>query len=256
MGTFGEWLREQRSERKLTREQFARRVGCSVAMLRKIEDGERRPSAQIDELIANALDIPSAERDTFIRVARGELGMERLAHISNVIHHPNISPAHANPHNNLPILPTPLIGRQAEVEQLNQLLFDPQCRLLTLVGPGGIGKTRLAVEAAAQVQDGFADGVYFVPLASVSSIDAVIPTIANAIYFVFYGLGDPKVQLLNYLRDKQILLVVDNVEHLLGVETVVDLLVEILQQAAQVKLLVTSRETLGMHDEWVFEGER
>jgi predicted ATPase/transcriptional regulator with XRE-family HTH domain len=253
MGTFGEWLRGQRSERKLTREEFARRVGCSVAMLRKIEDGERRPSAQIDELIANALDIPIAERETFIRVARGELGMERLAHISNLIYRPNISPAQANPHNNLPFLPTPLIGRQGEVEQLNQLLCDPECRLLTLVGPGGIGKTRLAVEAAAQVQAAFTDGVYFVPLASVSSIDAVIPTIANAIHFVFYGLGDPKVQLRNYLRDKQILLVVDNVEHLLGVETVVELLVEILQQAAQVKLLVTSRESLRMHDEWVFE---
>jgi predicted ATPase/transcriptional regulator with XRE-family HTH domain len=253
METFGEWLRGQRSERKLTREEFARRVGCSVAMLRKIEDGERRPSAQIDELIANALDIPTAERDTFIRVARGELGMERIAHISNVIQPPNISPAQANPHNNLPLLPTPLIGRQVEVEQLNRLLCDPQCRLLTLVGPGGIGKTRLAVEVAAQVQGIFANGVYFVPLASVSSIDAVIPTIANAVYFAFYGPSDPKVQLLNYLREKQILLVVDNVEHLLGVETVVELLVEIFQQAAQVKLLVTSRETLGMHDEWVFE---
>jgi transcriptional regulator with XRE-family HTH domain len=227
MGTFGEWLRGQRSERKLTREEFARQVGCSVAMLRKIEDGERHPSAQIAELIANALDIPTAERATFIRVARGELGMERLAHISNLIYHPNISPAQANPHNNLPILPTPLIGRQREVEQLNQLLCDPQCRLLTLVGPGGIGKTRLAVEVAAQVQNVFANGVYFVPLASVSSIDAVIPTIANAVYFVFYGPSDPKMQLLNYLRDKQILLVVDNVEHLLGEvphqETVVEL---------------------------------
>jgi transcriptional regulator with XRE-family HTH domain len=168
MGTFGGWLREQRSERKLTREQFARRVGCSVAMLRKIEDDERRPSAQIDELIANALDIPTAERDTFIRVARGELGLERLAHISNVIPHPNISPAEANPHNNLPILPTPLIGRQREVKQLTRLLCDPQCRLLSLVGPGGIGKTRLAVAAAAQVEEVFANGVYFAHLASVS----------------------------------------------------------------------------------------
>jgi predicted ATPase/transcriptional regulator with XRE-family HTH domain len=257
MGTFGGWLREQRSERKLTREQFARRVGCSVAMLRKIEDGERRPSAQIDELIANALDIPTAERDTFIRVARGELGMERLAHISNVIPRPNISPDQANHHNNLPILPTPLIGRQREVEQLTRLLCDPQCRLLSLVGPGGIGKTRLAVAAAAQVEDVFANGVYFAPLASVSSIDAVIPVIANAICFVFYGPSDPKVQLLNYLRDKQILLVVDNVEHLLGgashEETVIELLVEILKQDTQVKILVTSRETLGMQDEWVFE---
>ena len=71
MDTFGEWLRQQRAHLKLTREQFAERVGCSVALLRKIEDGERRPSTQIAELIANSLNIPEADRGTFVRVARG-----------------------------------------------------------------------------------------------------------------------------------------------------------------------------------------
>ena len=69
MDTFGEWLRQQRNQLKLTRGQFADRVGCSVAMLRKIEDGERRPSAQIAELIANCLNIPPEERPTFVKVA-------------------------------------------------------------------------------------------------------------------------------------------------------------------------------------------
>src|SRR5512141_2789440 len=76
--TFGEWLRQQRTHLKLTREQFADRVGCSVALLRKIEDGERRPSAQIAELIANTLNIPTSDRSIFMRVARGELNLERL----------------------------------------------------------------------------------------------------------------------------------------------------------------------------------
>jgi predicted ATPase/uncharacterized membrane protein (DUF2068 family) len=150
-----------------------------------------------------------------------------------------------------------LIGREREVEELGQLLRDPQCRLLTLVGPGGIGKTRLAIEAASSMQEVFDHGVYFVPLASVGSINAVISTMANAIHFAFYGPSDPKVQLLNYLREKQILLIMDNVEHLLAgepdQETVAELLVKILRQAAQVKLLITSRETLELHDEWVFE---
>ena len=152
-----------------------------------------------------------------------------------------------------------MIGRQREVEELSQLLHDPHCRLLTLVGPGGMGKTRLAIETASQMQDVFADGVYFVPLASVGSINAVISTMANAIHFAFHGPSDPKVQLLNYLREKQVLLIVDNLEHLLvgepHQETVAELLLEILQQAAQVKLLVTSRESLGLQDEWVFEVE-
>jgi len=205
--------------------------------------------------MANCLDVPPDERSTFVRVARGELSVDRL--------HPESTPVatqkSAPPKTNLPIFPTPLIGREREVDQLNQLLEDPQCRLLTLVGPGGIGKTRLAIETAARVQDVFADGVYFVALASVGSINAVISTIANTIHFAFYGPSDPKLQLLNYLREKQMLLIVDNMEHLLvggpHQETVAELLVEILQQAAQVKLLATSRECLELQDEWLFDAQ-
>ena len=99
------------------------------------------------------------------------------------------------------MLPTPLIGRQREVEELSQLLRDPQCRLLTLVGPGGIGKTRLAIETASQVQDAFADGVYFVPLASVNTTRFIVPVMADAVGFAFQSAGsaDPKTQLFSYL---------------------------------------------------------
>src|SRR5512147_2935601 len=129
METFGEWLRQQRSLRRLTREEFASRVGCSVSALQKIEYGERHPSAQIAELMANCLDIPPGERSTFVRVARGELNVDRLLPESKPATNTSISA----PKINLPIFPTPLIGRQREVEQLRQLLGDPQCRLLTLV---------------------------------------------------------------------------------------------------------------------------
>ena len=80
--TFGEWLQGQRKIRKLTRQEFADRVGCSAIMLRKIEEGERRPSAQIARLIANALDIPPAERETFVKAARAELSMDRITTLS------------------------------------------------------------------------------------------------------------------------------------------------------------------------------
>jgi len=247
---FGEWLRQRRDGLGLTRKEFAKRVGCSVSTLRKIENDERRPSGQIAELMANCLDIPAAEHATFVRVARGELSMERLPPVSKLIASPSIPP----PKTNLPILPTPLIGRQGEMDELTQLLRDPSCRLLTLVGPGGIGKTRLAIETASQVQDVFPEGVYFVPLAPVNSTRFIVPVIADAIGFAFQGANpiDPKTQLIGYLKGKQILLLIDNLEHLLA-DPGIELLTDLLANAPQLKLLATSRESLGLQGEWVFE---
>src|SRR5512141_1972066 len=102
METFGEWLRGQRAARKLTREEFAKRVGCSVALLRKIENDERRPSSQIAELLANCLDIPQEERATFVRVARGELRVDRIRTGSK----PTVTSSVSSPKTNLPIFPT------------------------------------------------------------------------------------------------------------------------------------------------------
>ena len=254
MDTFGEWIRQRRSQLKLTRGQFAERVGCSVALLRKIEDGERRPSTQIAELMANCLNIPPAERSTFVRVARGELNVERLSPVLKPV---AASTASAPPLRvNLPVLPTPLIGRQREVDELSQLLLDPQCRLLTLVGPGGIGKTRLAIETASAMQDVFADGVYFVPLAPVNSTRFIVPVTADAMGFAFQSVtsANPKTQLFNYLKEKQVLLLTDNLEHLLT-EPGIELLAELLANAPQVKLLATSRESLELQGEWVYEVE-
>jgi predicted ATPase/DNA-binding XRE family transcriptional regulator/Flp pilus assembly protein TadD len=252
MDTFGEWLREQRSLRRFTREEFAGRIGCSVSTLRKIETGERRPSAQIAELMANCLDVPSAERSTFVRVARGELRVDRIPETPA----PAAPASLPVPRTNLPLLPTPLIGRQDEVGQLLRLLEDPQCRLLTLVGAGGIGKTRLAIETAARLQDSFS-GVYFVSLAPVVSMSAAVANAANAVQFSFHGPSDPRAQFLNHLRQQHLLLIMDNVEHLLagepGQETVAELLAEIVRECAQVKLLVTSRESVRLQEEWVFE---
>ena len=246
--TFGEWLRRQRNDLRLTREEFARCVGCSVALLRKIEDGERRPSVQIAELIANCLDIPPDHRSTFVKVARGELRLDRLPLASSPVAAPAV------PRINLPVLPTPLIGRQRELLELSHLLRDPQCRLLTLTGPGGIGKTRLAIEAASRAQAAFAGGVYFVPLTSVNSARFIVPMIADAIGFTFQSAApaDPKTQLFSYLKEKRALLLVDNLEHLLS-EPGIEVLAELLASALLVKLLATSRESLGLQGEWVFE---
>ncbi len=247
---FGEWLRNRRDGLGLTRKEFAERVGCSVSTLRKIEDGERRPSGQIAELIANSLDIPAAEHGIFVRVARGDLGTDRLPPASERVALPGIS----SPKTNLPILPTPLIGRQNEISELTRILRDPACRLLTLVGTGGIGKTRLAIETAWRIKDDFADGVYFVSLASANLARLITPAIADSIGFTFESASraEPQKQLCAYLKEKQILLLADNLEHLLN-GSGIGIFAELLASAPKIKLLTTSREALDFQGEWVFE---
>jgi predicted ATPase len=146
--------------------------------------------------------------------------------------------------------PTAFVGRDVELAQLADRLEQWDCRLLTLAGPGGIGKTRLALQAAADQLTSFPDGVYFVPRAPLSSTEFLIPTIADALKFVFHGSEDPKTQLMTYLREKDMLLVLDNFERLLeGTE----LLVDILRCAPAVIILITSCQRLNMQGEWVVD---
>jgi predicted ATPase/DNA-binding SARP family transcriptional activator len=157
------------------------------------------------------------------------------------------------PHTNLPTQTTLFIGREAEMAELKRLLLEQTgCRLLNLVGPGGIGKTRLALATAAQTLDAFPDGVFFVALAPVSEVAFLVPAIAEALRFSFHGTREPQEQLLDYLRSKQLLLIVDNFEHLLaGAE----LLSQILQEAPHVTILATARERLNLQEEWVYTVE-
>ena len=154
-------------------------------------------------------------------------------------------------HHNLPTQTTSFIGREDELTEVqSRLLEESACRLLTLIGPGGTGKTRLALAVAAQLLETFADGVYLVSLAPVSEVDDIVAAVAEALRITFYGNADPKAQLLNYLCQKQMLLLVDNFEHLLDGA---DLLSDVLRQAANITLLVTSRERLNLQEEWVYE---
>lgn len=155
----------------------------------------------------------------------------------------------AHPHN-LPAQATPFVGREKELLEAVKFLDDPSRRLLTLIGPGGMGKTRLAVQAASERIEGFGHGVYFVPLAPLSSPEFVVPAVAEALRFTFYSREDVKVQLLNYLRDKRLLLVMDNYEHLMGASQIVS---ELLKTAPGVKVVVTSRERLRLQGEQVLE---
>jgi predicted ATPase/Tfp pilus assembly protein PilF len=151
---------------------------------------------------------------------------------------------------NLPCFPTPFVGRDAELSRLMELLDDPAARLVTLVGPGGAGKSRLAHQAASQRLERFCHGVYFVSLAPVASADFIPATLADSMSFPLHGREDPRQQLLNYLREKRTLLFMDSFEHLLEGAGFVG---EILQAAALVKVLATSRERLNLMGEWTLE---
>lgn len=173
----------------------------------------------------------------------------------------------SRPHN-LPPQTTPFVGRETELSRIAAYLEDPACRLLTLVGLGGVGKTRLALQSAAKSLALFQDGVFFVPLAAVASSAEIIFAIANAIDFSMSGPAQPKAQLHNFLRGKEMLLLLDNFEQLLSVplEAIdtgaatlggatdgVDLVTDILQAAPRLKLFIISRDRLNLREEWVLE---
>lgn len=143
---------------------------------------------------------------------------------------------------------TRFVGRQAEISQSTQTLLDPGCQLLTLVGVGGVGKTRLAIQLAKQHHDIFEQGAWFVNLQSLNSEDQIAATVMDAIGIAASGHETPETQLLQYLQEKSILLILDNFEHLLDG---VGLLESIIQQAPEVKIIVTSREALRLPGEWL-----
>ena len=153
---------------------------------------------------------------------------------------------------NAPAGLTPFVGRTVEVADLVGLLQSDECRLLTLVGPGGIGKTRVAVVAAVELASGFEGGAVFIPLAAASDASLLASEIATGLGIALYGPLAPEEQLLNALADRSVLLVLDNFEHLLEGTSLIS---DIMERALGVKLLVTSRERLRLKNEWLFELE-
>jgi predicted ATPase/class 3 adenylate cyclase len=148
--------------------------------------------------------------------------------------------------NNLPLQPTPLVGREKEVSEVCDLLRGTETRLLTLTGPGGTGKTRLALQAAADLLDDFPDGTFFVPLATLSEAELFLSTVAETLGVRETGEQPLDESLKDYLKERRLLLVLDNFEQVLGAAPTVT---ELLAAAPGLKVLATSRAPLGLYGE-------
>jgi predicted ATPase len=184
--------------------------------------------------------IEAATQPTATSTSSVQAVSEKVADISQPIR--GLAPVH------LPQQPTPFIGRWQERQQIAGLLAQPDCRLISLIGPGGMGKSRLSIQVAQEQAHHFKDGVFFIPLAPLEQAAYVVTAVAAGVGLSFDSQTDPQEQLLNFLRQKEALLVLDNFEHVLGGVSVVQTL---LQQAAGVKIITTSRERLNLRSEWV-----
>jgi len=153
---------------------------------------------------------------------------------------------------NLPATATTFVGRKAELAQLAELLARPDGRLLTILGPGGVGKTRLALETASgHLSDPrFADGIYLVPLADVPPHAGIASAVAEVLGLKLSSVRPPEQQIAAHLRDQRLLLLLDSLEHLV---TQAEQLASWLAGAPGLRLLVTSRERLGLYEEWLVE---
>src|SRR4051812_21840088 len=242
--SFGQWLKQHRKALDLTQEGLAERIGCSYIAIHKIEAGERRPSRQIAELLADLFKVPTDELQDFISFSRGladrakpaeEAASEGLLLTAPAQDAPGLRPG------KLPARLTRLIGRDDVVAVLRDLLSQERVRLLTLTGPPGIGKTRLALEVAHVLRDHFKDGVFFVNLAPVNDADLVTQAIIESLGLAVGGTGSLPGNLQRSLSDRELLLLLDNFEQVIKAAPAITSLME---GCPRVKVMATSRESL------------
>ena len=233
---FGDLLRQYRNAAGLTQEDLAARAGLNPDTISLLERGERRrPHRFTMQSLARALGLSPQELIRFETAARAP-----------AFH----ADAHGVPPSDLPTQLTPFIGREREVEEAMHELLHPDVRLLTLTGPGGVGKTRLGLEVARRVLDRFDEGVCFVPLAPVNEPNLVPSAIAQALG-VRRGAGQSMVEALEqHLRERQQLLLLDNFERLLDAGAS---LTRLLGACPRLKVLVTSRVVLRLRGEHRYE---
>ena len=210
------------------------------------------PLEETTQLFQYIQDYPEAPLEVRPQHVIGEsvfANIQAAPAIAEPILEPTISPPGVGLQN-FPLPSTPFVGREEELASVLERLQDPACRLLTLLGPGGMGKTRLSIQAAHQANGAYPDGIYFIPLSPLSSPTSLLNSVADILQFSFYPNRDPQEQLLDFLREKKMLLLMDNFEHLVEAA---DFLQKVLETAPGLKFLITSRVRINLQGEWVIE---
>jgi predicted ATPase/DNA-binding XRE family transcriptional regulator len=236
--TFGDLLKYLRRRARLTQSELALAVGYSREQITKLENNQRQPDlTTLKALFVPALDLqeqPTLETRLFqLAAAARERKVDSAEHVT---------PESRIPRTNLPADLTSFVGREREVAEVKRLLGST--RLLALTGAGGVGKTRLALRAGVELLDEYPDGVWLVELASLSDPARVPGAVAAALGLAVASGPALESALADYVRDKHLLLILDNCEHLL---VACARLAELLLRAApRVHLLATSRESLGV----------
>ena len=243
--SFGEWLKRRRKGMGLTQRQLAARINCSTIMLKKVEAEERRPSAQIVERLAEIFNISPIEQINFLQFARGDWKSAPTSQSEEL----PWRVSNTTPRSNLPTPLTSFIGREKELKEIARLLSSS--RLLTLTGPGGVGKTRLAIQTAHDSIKKFKDGVFWVGLVGLSDGNLIPQEIAQSLNVREIS-QEPLIETLKtYLKSKDILLVLDNCEHL--IRACAEYAEQLLAACPKIKILATSIEVLGLFNETIWQ---
>jgi transcriptional regulator with XRE-family HTH domain len=169
--SFGQWLRQRRHMLDLTQQDLADQVGCARITLRRIESGNLRPSKELALILLEKLGIPQAEREEWLQIARGHAEFPKIESSADSVV--------AKPNTNLPTHLTSFIGREKEQTEIIKLIDT--YRLVTLVGSGGVGKTRLSIKVGEQVLENYTDGVWLLELASLSD-PSLLPQIVAGLF--------------------------------------------------------------------------